>query len=56
MLALPEIVDDQAADYVIQQLQELLNSDPELTVAILDALASLRCGFFNLWTAAADCA
>lgn len=42
ILALPEIVDDRASAFIIEQLQSLLRDSPDLTMAVLDALTSLR--------------
>lgn len=42
ILALPEIVDDRASGFIIEQLQSLLRDSPDLTMAVLDALTSLR--------------
>lgn len=38
---LPEVVDDRGSDEVVQQLQQLMQAEPKMTVPILDALSNL---------------
>jgi len=41
IITLPEVIDDRGSDEVVQQLQQLMQTEPKMTVPILDAFANL---------------